>query len=265
MENDQPVGSDEAVHCRNCANRIVTAVGLYAVCAGPCAQSFHITCIGLSREHLRSLTKGVIWMCRECSSCFQKWKESSAVEPETSDTKSLRAEITDLKTQVAGILNTLSSITSIDNSTLHTTPIQHSTPVTSTKLLNGTRENYERAKDSGQAEQNKQQLVDPVDPVGGTSEDNRCFSLLLSNIDSRVSENDVRSLVCQCTGAPSIDCEKVVKLVPRRIDCRTLDFVSFKIVLKEKWKPKAMDASTWPCGVKYRQFLNRSSNAWIPS
>lgn len=266
MENDLPVGSEEIVNCYNCTHRINTAVGLYAVCEGPCGKSFHITCIGLNKDHLRSLTNGVVWMCRDCSSCFRKWKEGFAVESGTSDTSlPLYDEISALKAQVAGIMKTLSCITSSTSSA--DMLIHHSTPISSSMLINGTNTSYTSEAHCDKVEEIEQQTMNTmhsdVSEVLGVSDRN--FSILLTNIDSSASVTDIKTMVCQCVGAPSNDCENVIKLVPRGVECSTLDYVSFKIVLKEKWRNRAMNASTWPSGVKFRQFINRKVNTWKPT
>lgn len=269
MENvDLPAESEEIVHCHNCTHRINKGIGLFVVCAGPCGMLFHISCVGLNKEHLQSLTKGVVWMCRDCSSCFRKWKQEFATESKTSDARSMHDEISALKCQVAGIWKSLSSINSSSSSA--DVPIHRSTPISSTRssrLLDGTNISYvshATGNDCNEVEDIEQQPLDRMclgssAPVGDQS-----FSLLLTNIDSSVSVNDVKAMVCQCAGVPSEDCNNVVRLVPRGVECSALDYVSFKIVLKKKWKCVAMCASTWPKGVKYREFINRKTNAWKP-
>ena len=77
-----------------------------------------------------------------------------------------------------------------------------------------------------------------------------------------VSEAEVKMMVCECVGAPIDDCYKTAKLVSKDVDSRTIDCVSFRVDLNVKWKEKALDAATWPCGIKFRQFVNRT---WKPS
>lgn len=60
------------------------------------------------------------------------------------------------------------------------------------------------------------------------------------------------------------DCLKVVKLVSRRTDCRLLDYISFKVILKDRWKDLALSNSTWPNGIEFREFECRRKNAWKP-
>lgn len=61
---------------------------------------------------------------------------------------------------------------------------------------------------------------------------------------------------------------KVDKLVPRGKDTSNLTFVSFKIGIAHELKEKAMTSSTWPLGIRFREFENYSSNRmgfWDPT
>lgn len=48
-------------------------------------------------------------------------------------------------------------------------------------------------------------------------------------------------------------------------DVNTLNFVSFKVGVDPKYRNAALDPSTWPRGILFREFEdNRSSNYWMP-
>lgn len=90
------------------------------------------------------------------------------------------------------------------------------------------------------------------------------FSLLLSNIDNATTESDIERLVCRCLGASTGDCIRIVKLVSSRTDCRLLDYISFQVILNIKILPCACQQSTWPDGIKFREFRHRQRNVWKP-
>lgn len=50
------------------------------------------------------------------------------------------------------------------------------------------------------------------------------------------------------------ECKNVKKLVPRWVDCSSLDSILFKIVLDHEWKSSPMMSSTWPNNIKFREF-----------
>lgn len=253
VDSNKADPSENTTECKHCARRIITEVGLYTVCNGPCNSAFHISCVGISRDQLRSISRGIIWLCNSCLSSFNDWK-SSTMDPTMPDATGMNQDISELKIQVSRIIDALDKITP-NESSFAGAVLRNSTPVTTSSLLNGTNVSYECIGGCDQREQNGE-LEETMD--------RRSFSLLLTNIDSAVSEGDIKSMVCRCLDAPVDDCEHVVKLVPKRIDCRFLDYVSFKVVIKWKWKTLALRASTWPNGIQFREFLCRQSNTWKP-
>ncbi|XP_062534865.1 uncharacterized protein LOC134204057 [Armigeres subalbatus] len=108
---------------------------------------------------------------------------------------------------------------------------------------------------------NQQTLLDDSARVSNGA--NYSFALLLTNIDSSVSEDDVQVMVSRCLGACDTECKSIRKLVPRWVDTSSLDYISFKIVLNRKWKSIAMMPSTWPRNVKSREFRQRQCT-WKP-
>lgn len=244
--------------CNKCPLRINTSAGLFVVCAGPCAKAFHITCVGLKKDHLCSLSSNVLWFCEECLNRFREWKSitSPAVPVKEPELQTVNREIADLKNQVAEILHTLKTIKPNTPSSDYT--VHHSTPISSSNLSNGT--NVDSAcwdvNNSIQPEQNNERMR-------GASETN--FSLFMTNIDSRVSEKEIKTMVSQCLGAPETECREVKKLVSKWMNCNATDNASFKVVIDGKWKEMAVKASTWPQGVKYREFVDRPINRWRPN
>lgn len=249
--------TEEQTKCKNCARRILVEVGLYAVCAGPCNQSFHISCIGLGKEQLNALERGIIWLCDNCLTCFRDWKNKVLQSPPLPDASTMYHEITELKGQVSRIINALEDISPNGSSS----SIRHSTPLPSSSLLNGSNQNdTSTAANCAPVDSNNVSMKESHK----CSDDTCRFQLLLTNIDCSVSENDIKEMVCRCLGAPPDDCDGVVKLVPRIIEHSVLDYVSFKVVLKWRWKALAMQSSTWPSGIKFREFITCRNNVWKP-
>lgn len=256
-ESDSTGPSGTTMECKNCARRIIKEAAVYVVCNGPCNSSFHITCVGVSKDQQRSLARGVLWLCNGCLSRFDDWKKSAQNSPPF-DASSVQQDVSELKNHVSRIMQAL------DLSSKQSSPsdvvFRHSTPVKTAALMNGSNVSYDSA--SGIQCDHVEQNVDRE--MEDTSENNRSFSLLLTNIDNTVSESDIKVMVCGCLGAPTADCESVIKLVPRRMDCTSFDYISFKVVLKSRWKLRAMSATTWPTAVKFREFLSRQNQTWKP-
>lgn len=254
-ENKSKVYAD-LVKCSKCAVVIYTELALYVVCSGTCGNSFHIACAGMSRDHLRALRHGLMWMCNECLPAFNNWKNSQQKTIPPTDLDKLHCEIAELKSQVSLIVDTLQR-TSNDTS-VESLQLRHSTPITTAKIC-VSNDVYEcDTKNDNQSRRSQ-----PTDDVQ-TKVIGACFSLLLTNISNNVLEDDIEAMVCRCLGAPVEDCLNVVKLVSKRTDCRLLDYISFKVKLKEKWKDLALRNSTWPEGIEFREFEHRRKIVWKP-
>lgn len=246
---------DKEVYCKSCAVCIYTEFGLYAVCAGPCRNSFHISCIGMSREQRKAISQGVVWICKECFPAFNDWRSDKPNTSPSTDSNAINSDdIAELKSQVSLIMDTLRLISSHSMSPSRTN-IVHSTPKASDELMNGTCNNScDTERDPAEQSTTEQ-----------TTTDEQAFSLLLTNIDSNTSENDVRIMVHRCLGVSEEDPVKVVKLVSKHTDCSLLDYISFKVLVKVKYKHIAMLATTWPTGIKFRKFNCRSTGTWRPN
>lgn len=235
--------------CEKCSQRI-NASDLYIVCEGKCAKRFHIVCVSITEDQLFFFTKNIIWICDACLVDFNKYRNH--LEPEqkskADNAVAVHDEITDLKNKVADIMKTLASITPKE-----TGPVHHSTPISLAKVHDGSNMEY------GSSRTNEESSVSHLQ-----SSDNQTFALYITNIDSQVTEQEIGCMVHHCLGIPHPECVGVTKLVPKGKVCSTLDFVSFKVVVSERWKSLAMTASTWPNGVRFREFEKRHNTTWKP-
>ena len=94
-------------------------------------------------------------------------------------------------------------------------------------------------------------------PTSSYADEKQKFWLYLSRIRPDVSVDAVTSMVkanLEITTEPT-----AVKLVPRGIDTSTMNFVSFKIGIDPAVKSKALESSTWPEGLLFREFEDYGS------
>lgn len=84
------------------------------------------------------------------------------------------------------------------------------------------------------------------------------FWLYLSGLHPLVTCDDVQKIASRCLKltAPA----DVVRLVPKGVEVANLTFVSFKVGLDPSTKDLALDASTWPSGILFREFIDQSKN-----
>nr|XP_029729300.1 uncharacterized protein LOC115266837 [Aedes albopictus] len=252
--------------CKKCTSPVITKSQPFIYCNGLCATVYHATCVELSKSELAAVSppnRNSFWLCDECFTEFIHWrndrkgnvKESTAVAeplliPEQQYAQ--QRDVDELKMKVDFILTVLASTASCH---VDTGIMPHSTP------------NSSRSSDSEMIRPNECTPMASVhasparlsNPVGGEES----FALVLTNIDGSVSEEDIQLMVARCLGASDAECRNVRKLVPRWVDCSTLDYISFKIVLNCKWKSTAMASATWPSNLKFRE-LKRRESTWKP-
>lgn len=225
------------MQCGTCSLQIDTNT-LYTICEGRCAKRFHGKCVRVCEEDLRALSQNIVWICDDCMVHFRKVRDMN-LEPVAPMPNPMENKLKELKAQAEGIIAAIDSITHCAE-----VPIsihRHSTPVASPKSL------------------------DTTNVCSSHTIEEESFSLLLTNIDCGATEREVAEMVSDSLCASKEECRAITKLVPKWKNCADLDYISFKVVLNNKWRRTAMTATTWPRGVRFREFVNRRDETWKPS
>lgn len=240
--------------CKKCLLPVKTKDHPYIYCNGLCAAVHHAACVGLNTNDLAAVSppkKNNMWLCDECLIEFVQWRQErtdiknvSIAEPvplpnQLEQKCPLQRDIEELKNTVESIRLALASHERFNSDARS----RHSTPNTT---------NLSQQMDSGLGE-----MSNVPDALGRSTDSIReddSFDLLLTNIDGNVSEEDIQRMVARSLGARDNEIIHVKKLVPRWVDCSTLDYISFKVVLNHKWKVSAMLSATWPKNVRFREF-----------
>lgn len=102
---------------------------------------------------------------------------------------------------------------------------------------------------------NKVDLSDLTVPIGSNIDK---FWLYLSGLNPLITDADVQKIVSRCLDEPEL--VDVVRLVPKGKDISGMTFVSYKVGLDRTFKAKALDPSTWPVGLLFREFVNQPKN-----
>lgn len=84
------------------------------------------------------------------------------------------------------------------------------------------------------------------------------FWLYLSRIRPDTTDNVISAIAKECLET-TMDPE-VVRLVPKGVDTSGLSFISFKVGLDPVLKNVALDPSTWPDGILFREFEEYGSS-----
>lgn len=84
------------------------------------------------------------------------------------------------------------------------------------------------------------------------------FWIYLSGLHPLITDGDVQKIVSRSLDltAPA----DIVRLLPKGADTSKLTFVSFKVGLDPSLKHLALDASTWPDGILFREFVEYPKN-----
>lgn len=236
--------------CKKCFRCIDCLVELYTICEGDCACFFHADCVGLKEADFDVLSRptNIIWMCDGCMMKYKKARDGIRPDPAdaTETTTTIEQEVRELKIAVTGILDTLSKV----SPTVSPDGARHSTPIAYT-LFDGT-----NGPDDATDYENLQRSSD-------TAIDDR-FALFLSNIDPCATEVDVHRMVSHALGISRPECLDVIKLTKKWNNRRIVDFVSFKVIIDRKWKSKALEPSTWPIKIRFREFIDKQNDTWRP-
>lgn len=257
--------------CPKCSLPVNCKTDLFIVCEGNCCRPFHAACVGLSEDivSVSCLKKNIIWLCDECLAIFyQQWrcKEQSPTAElsnvadggSTLETPDVVADLADIKGKIANIMETLSVISEVQKHSFQCTP-RHSTPINS--LVNSPTLNEGSRDDKSHDSTNVHYSSSSVS--GRNSEET--FSLFLTNIDSRVTEEEISDMVYRSLGVMENEAITVKKLVPKWKSNESLEYISFKVQVDSKFKSKALRTDIWPTGIMYREFIHRSRNTWRPT
>lgn len=258
--------------CEKCANELV---GESIKCGGFCSAHFCMKCSGMTTELQNTFSKNhhLVWMCYACHNLLAKARFTNAV---TSVNAANEGILDALKTEIKGsILNDIraeirtnfkSLIDAVPSTTLTFRPPPKFTPVN------------KRPRDAEADDDNT--IKQPAKLLCGTGAHNPevstaalqptsdhppSFWLYLSNIQPDVADDKVRDMVHQCLETSEL---KLVKLIPKNRDPRTLTFVSYKVGVPADLKEKAMSSNTWPIGVRFREFEDHGRQRqvfWSPT
>lgn len=245
--------------CPKCELPVNCKTDLFVVCEGKCYSTFHAACVGLSETSVCCLQKNVIWLCDDCLSDFhrsQRKQQSELDQQEDTVLRSVTGALNAISTKVAEIMQLIPMVNSIENPERTEIAPSHSTPIHSMLLQKGSKIDTSFCK-TRTSRMN-------LSATNSACRNEEMFSLFLSNIDEKVTEEEVSDLVSQSLGIDECSSINIVKLVPKwSTDFR--DYASFKVTLHDQYKNRALQASTWPTGIMYRKFYEKPRNTWRPT
>lgn len=254
---------------RNICVKCQTSLGLEErIVCGFCDGEFHLPCASVNAFALFCCRENdhLLWFCNECLPKLKNYREmhstptnSNTIRDESEKSletavESMQEEIGEMKKCLAELQGTLSL--SLNRSTRNPT-------LTSTPKENVTERS--RCSSSSKLDDSAHtKLCNGSRIVDGNSNrpDNSLFWIFLTGIANHVSENDISELVCKCL--PLQRQPIVKKLVPCWRNVNDMSFISFKVGVSCRHRESALLDSTWPIGIRFREFKDHSMSPWQP-
>lgn len=248
--------------CEQCASDFT---GPAMKCMGFCASQFCCKCSGMTDETHRLMNNNghMVWMCFACRNILAKTRFSNAVTSVNAANQNiieaLKTEIkdsilNDIRTEIRTSFKTLVDAVPSTPLAAVPSPFPLSTRTKRPREIDVDDDNSTRRPPKLLCGTNTRHSDDnpvAVCPTNAVPD----FWLYLSNIQPNVADEQVRTMVNECLGTDNL---KLVKLIPRDRDQRTLTFISFKVGISSDLKDKAMSVDTWPLGIRFREFEDHS-------
>lgn len=256
--------------CDKCA-KPVKADEESVTCMGFCDRMIHLKCSGSNPKLNKNLVNvlltspNLFWMCDECVKLMKCARFKTTVlsfgDAINSITQSQELAHAELRKEI-GKQGEL--IARLSRGIVHSTPIHPGSggrlrqPPLKRPRTDGLLPSKPLAVGTKVVTNN-----DIVTEVITVPEPAAMFWLYLSRIHPSVKPESIEKLVKDC-----IQCEdsvKVVPLVKKGIDIKSMSFISFKVGIDPKFRDVALNANTWPMGLLFREFEDISSkNMWKP-
>ncbi|XP_055633751.1 uncharacterized protein LOC129774078 [Toxorhynchites rutilus septentrionalis] len=247
------------------------------VCKGFCKANFHFNCAKISEALYKEVDNqpGLFWMCKGCRDVMANARSRNAMVSINAAAKEVKDVyqklVDDLKTDIKeSLIAELKQ--EIQGGFNKLTPAVSSPLPRHFNFNFGNRSTPKRGRDEDILPSQEQptkifhgtgQSVNNTLLRSGSRADDK-FWVYLSKISPDVKEADVQQLVKERLSTDDVIAKP---LVPKGRPLSTLTFVSFKIGVSQDLKAKAMDPSTWPREIEFREFLEYGTNVqhfWKP-
>lgn len=243
------------------------------VCGGFCKATFHYSCAKISEALYKEITNNpsIFWMCKGCLQIMGNARFKNTLNSMNAATKEMKdvyqklvdelkseikgSLIAELKQEIQGGFNKLSPAI--------LSPIPNRFQFNSRPATKRTRELDDIAFAVSDRPSKILRGTGQSSSSFAVNSDNK-FWLYLTKISPDVTEDDIKNLTKSCL---KVDDAVVKALVPKGRPVSTMSFISFKVGISEALKAKAMDTSTWPPEIQFREFIDNSpitQHFWKP-
>ncbi|XP_062543283.1 uncharacterized protein LOC134210889 [Armigeres subalbatus] len=244
---------------------------LEPICCGFCEASFHINqqCCGFnSRSIKEAFASGkAMFICPPCRTELNGRSIRAYLADNPRSQPDEMPQLAEIPKQVQELFTVVEKLSQkIDNFAGQSIKPFKSIPVSSPSAwprLGIKRRRDDRRLDECTAAVSGTKSIDlsefqlPVPSIMQAAKPDK-FWLYMTGLNPLINDSDVQKIVSRCLNIS--DAAEVIRLVPRGKDVTTLTFVSYKIGLDPDLKELALEPSSWPTGIRLREFVDFSKN-----
>ncbi|XP_053698864.1 uncharacterized protein LOC128745816 [Sabethes cyaneus] len=235
-----------------------------------CDSVAHMKCFGWVPANLDFINSqsNLLWFCADCLKSVELLKHQTS--PDLSN-----AVVSSVSNVISSCMNDIKDELAQTNAFIKS--VSDKLTSAATPVISTSNRTNKRPRISSPDATPKQSIINKKLFGGTRSADNASvavekapkpaekFWIYLSRIAPFVTETEIATLVDTCMpGAQPI----VKKLIKKYADLKSYGFVSFKVGVDLNLKELSLNPSTWPTGVYFRAFEERSSGSrdfWLPS
>ncbi|XP_055523178.1 uncharacterized protein LOC129717333 [Wyeomyia smithii] len=258
--------------CKRCKKKVSDADAV--ICRGYCGASFHAICVNVDvplRQHLGQYRNNLFWLCDGCSLLFSNAHFRALMSGFDQKISALPDAVQSMQGEIEKLNSNLKALSAkVDGIPITPTPFSSPNPWPAIHRTNRAAQSAKRLRDSDGKSVNVAVDSIKMGTKAATAIPSICLDprleddfvwVYLSAFHPNTTERQVASLVTDCLELATNTKVKVVILVPKGKDLNSLNYVSFKIGLNERFKEKALSCDSWPEHIRFRQFEdNRAKN-----
>lgn len=213
----------------------------------------------------RTENENMLWFCYTCLTLFRKRHCSAAntysATIQTED--NVGSSIIKLQEEVHHLKNNMSTIQKLIAESQSTDSADYGRPTTSTPMSNNSRTVRSLAT-TRSPDTFKLRIGSRAMDASSFSSSNahKTFWMIFTRVAKHVTIDDISRMVSKCLKLN--DSPAVTELIPRWMNSADVLYTSFKVGLDWSLKDEALDESTWPQGLQFREFFPRTLPFWEP-
>lgn len=251
--------------CPSCSGRVDRGLradeGVFH-CSGLCNEAYHGKCLGVTQTSRREMSKNpqILWVC---PSCAELMGEIGPGRVMAGILRVLAPLIDGLKRDmIAEFDRRIADLAGASRAPAVDATLQYQPVASHRDVANET--SYAGVTKERGAQRNNPPLI--AGTASGISvktvpEPERRLWLYLSRLSPDTVDEQVSDMVCQCLDISDVT---VRRLLSKDRDIASVTFLSYKVGIPLSLRKRALDPSTWPNGLLFREFIEKPRPSSAP-